>query len=109
MSNEFRIILKEIVPKIMYYQNKIHDITFVDPALIIKGYKIGIEDSKIRSLILSNRHPNCNPNTKEFCLPPNVIGANVDDVKDLLSYLLTVYNMESCYFSPWGLIRYTTR
>ena len=109
MSEKSMIILREIVPKIMYYQNKIHDITSVDSSLIIKNYKIILNSLKVKSLILFNSHPNCNPNTNEFCLPVNVIGKKFEEVKDLISYLLSVYNVDSCYFSPWGLIKYKIR
>jgi len=103
------IIKKEIIPKIMYYQNKMYDIIFTDPSLIIKEYKIILNKLKIESLKLFNSHPNCNPNTNEFCLPNSVIGKEFVYIKDMINYLLSVYNLESCYFNPWGLIKYKER
>jgi hypothetical protein len=103
------IVEEKIVPKIMNYQNKIYDILYVDPKLVIKNFKINLERFKLHSLILSNPHPNCNPNTKIFCLPPDLLGKKIEDVRNILNYLISVYNMDSCYFSPWGLIKYKER
>jgi hypothetical protein len=109
MSDTTIIDMKEVVPKIMYYQNKMHDITYVDPSLVIKGYKINLNNSEVESVKLFNSHPNSDPKTNKFCLPSNVIGKKLEEVKDLISYLLSVYNIDSCYFSPWGLIKYKER
>ena len=109
MSYKTIIENQEIIPKTMYYRGKVFDIVRVDPSLIIKKYEINLKNSKIESIKLFNSHPNCNLDNSEFCLPSYIIGKEISEVKDLITYSLSVYNLENSYFMPWGLIKYEER
>ena len=103
------ILNKKIIPRTMIYNQEIYDIVYVDPKMIINNYEIILDDFKLVGLKLFNPHPNCNPKTNEFCLGSNIIGQKIEKIKSIFDYMLSVYNIDSCYFSPWGLINYIKR
>lgn len=99
----------KIIPTTMIYKQEIYDITFYDKKLIMDKYELYLKNYRLMSLKLFSPHPNCDPSNKEFCLPPYIIGQRLEDVKDQLPKILEIYNIDSCYFSPWDLIQYKKR
>jgi len=110
MDYDNKMIMDDIIiPKIMNYKNKIYDILTVDDSLIINRYDICLKRFKVVSIILYNNHPNCNPNTNEFCLPIYMKNQKIESIKNAIPLILSIYNIDNCYYSPWGLITYKKR
>jgi hypothetical protein len=111
MDEEFTIEINDkITPKTMKYKNEIYDISFVDPKLIIRNHIIKLKYGKLNRIILNGKHPNSNTTTNEFCLPFGLLGKKFDkSLREMIEYLISTYNLDSCYFMPWGLIKYERR
>lgn len=94
-------------PSKLIFRNKIYQITDLDEKFIIKKYKIKTVDSFIDSVYLYNPHPNANPRTGEFCIPPNMRLLKVNKtVKKMIGIMLCNFNLDDCYFTPWNEIEY---
>lgn len=99
-----------IIPNIMIYKNEIYDIESIDESLVINGYTLEVRKNKLLKVYLNNIHPNCNPETLEFCLPDDLIEIEFSEkIVDMIEYLIKIYNIDSCYFSPWNKITYRKR
>ena len=99
---------KPIVPDKMFFDNKKFVLTKVDPEFVIKIYDIFLDRNNcVRKLSLLSKHPNCDPKTKLFCLP-NFVKENEfnEAVKCMIYYCLSTFNLENCYFMPWGNCEY---
>jgi len=74
----------------------------VDPYYIIKHYFVYTFDQKIKNVELESFHPNCDPESKMFCLPKNMIGKKID-YKTLkkLEDVFRIFNLDDCYYAPW--------
>jgi len=98
---------KRLVPsKIIKDRKIIHIDGIFDDSLIIKGYTLYSENSKLRRAIINGRHPNSNPKNNEFCIPKMLINRRID--VDLLLHLdraIKTYNFDDCYFSPWSALK----
>ena len=99
---------KYIMPSLIKFNKKLYKILEVkEPSLIIKEYKIILNDDKLESLMLLNSiHPNCNPEDNKFCLPSYLLGKKFNEVRDSIEYLLSVYWIDNSYFGPWRLVKY---
>jgi len=110
MDNDIFICNDTIIPNLMIYKNEFYDIKTIDEELVINGYKLVIRKNKLKKVFLNNSHPNCNPINNEFCLPDNLIGKELsNDLVEMIEYLIKIYNIDSCYFSPWDKITYQKR
>lgn len=107
-------IKKEIIPQFLIYNNKKYKINyFLDEHKnnhIIKNYYVYLFNKKLMSIFLPYFHPNCDPSTGVFCLPPNLL--NLIFNKDIQEYIekevLPIYNYDNCYFKEWNIFDYST-
>jgi hypothetical protein len=109
MSIKTITIEKKITPRIAIYKRDAFDILEVDPEFMINKYEITLKESKVVSLKLFALHPNCNPDTGEFCLGPDIIENQANEylLEKVIPYTLSVYNLDSCYFRPKnGKVKY---
>ena len=97
----------KVIPNRVFYKGRSTEITEVDDHLIIKGYKIVIEDDKIKKIILNNgSHPNVDPHTREYCIPYTLrdiplTADNVQKIEDTME----IFNLTSCYEIPYGFFK----
>ena len=106
MISEY-ITKKMIVPTILIYKRKIHKIEQIDKKYYIKEYKVKTFKNKIFKLTLDVPHPNCDPDTKEFCLPIHLIGEELNNEATYkIETMLRTFNLDGCYFKPWNELRY---
>jgi len=100
---------KEIVPSFIKYDKKMYKIlSLKEPNLVIKKYKVILNEDKLESLVLiDSKHPNCDPKNNKFCLPSSLINENFNEVKEFLEkHILPIYWADDCYFCVWGLVDY---
>ncbi len=87
----------KIIPKFIIYQNNYWTITKINKNNIIHSYLI-ILDSELKILkIKSNyRHPNIEPNSKEFCISTTLIGKKyTTELNKFIIEMFKIYNMDS--------------
>ena len=100
-------IKKIIVPKQMIYKRQLYKITDIDKKYIIREYKVIMFDNKINNVYIGSLHPNSDPSTNEFCIPHELRQLNFNsETKKFLESVLNVFNVDHCYFTPWGEIEY---
>lgn len=100
-------IRKVIVPKQMIYKRKLYKITDIDKKYIIREYVVRLFNNKINSVSIDASHPNSDPSTNEFCIPHELRQLSLNtETKKFLEITLNVFNIDHCYFTPWGEIEY---
>jgi len=96
-----------LVPTILIYKRKVYKIEQIHKKYFIKKYKISTFKNKIYKLVLETPHPNCHPETKEFCLPVHLIGEELNNKMNYtIETMLKTFNFDGCYFKPWDELRY---
>jgi len=99
-------VKKIIVPSRIIYQRKLYKIIKIDKKYIIKGYIFTIINDRIISLMIKNLHPNAD-SSGEFCLNKEVKNiSDIEKAKPLLEQMLSTFNLDDCYFTPFGEIEY---
>lgn len=103
-----KVIEKTIIPQRLKYKGKLYKIVHVDKKYIIPCYEILLIDNKVDSIYLKKCiHPNCKPDTAEFCLPPEIRYHLFDKkVQIIIENTLITFNLEHAYFMPWGDVKY---
>lgn len=107
-----------IIPKLVFYKSKLLKIVKVDDSLIIKGFKVYVDDKqRIKKVTISSHHPNAinkddvrdvtekaSSNT-ELCLNNSIKDMPMEPkiIKKIIA-LLEVYNYDSCYWTDWYYI-----
>lgn len=106
---KIKVVLdKPIVPDKMFFEGKKFIITEVDPEFIINQYYLYVDENQhIQKLSLVNKHPNCDLETGFFCLPEFVKKMTFSkEVKCMIHCWLGSFNLENCYYMPWGQCKY---
>jgi len=100
-------IVKSLVPTVLVYKRRVYKISELDKKYYIKSYVVKTFKNKIYNLELDVPHPNCHPETKEFCLPVHLIGEDLNSKSSyLIESMLKTFNLDGCYFKPWNELRY---
>jgi len=97
-----------IFPDKLLYELKMFNIKIIDQKYIIKSFEIHTVNNKVDKLIITNgKHPNCNPETFEFCIPHffKTLDLNSDTIQ-LIKNMLKIFNFQNCYFQPWLAFEY---
>jgi len=104
-----KVLLEEpIVPDKMFFEGKKYIISDVSKDFVTRSYCLYIDDKgRVQKLSLSNKHPNCDPVTGLFCLPRFVKQEVFSDkIKSMIHCWLGTFNLENCYYMPWGQCKY---
>lgn len=107
MSQIIKASKKEIIPNKLICNNSLYDITLNSDKYIIKRIVIVTnENNKIsRIMILDGDgiHPNCDPESKEFCLPDSIKGMEFNDnTLEVIENTIKIFNFDSAFFQPWN-------
>jgi hypothetical protein len=103
LYKETHIFIQKIIPNRVIEGKRAYHITHLDIMYHIDGFEVSLENSKVMNVRLFGFHPNCDPNTDNFCLPDFK-----KDVKFSSEYLKTIitnietYYLDSSYFNPLG-------
>jgi len=111
MSQEKIYYCKEtILPDKLIYDSNLYKIEITDPDYIINGFQVYTEKNKIQKIKLNCYHPNCNPKSKEFCIPDCVknLELNKESIH-LITNMLKLFNFDSSYYQPWISFNYITK
>ena len=100
-------IQKVIVPKRMIYRGILYRITDINRKYIIREYVVKLLNDKILFVYIDALHPNSDPTTNKFCIPHQLRQLNFNpETKKFLENTFNVFNVDNCYFTPWGEIKY---
>jgi len=108
MKSCTKVIKRTLVPERLKYKGKLYKITYIENKYIIPCYEVLLINDKVDSVFLRKSiHPNCKPQTAEFCLPPEVRFHEFNKkVQIILENILVSFNLENAYFMPWGDVKY---
>lgn len=94
------MMMSEIVdgqPKVV----EVQEIVDLPDEYIIQKYIIITHDGCIDKVLFDAKHPNCDPKTKEFCMPTYLRGVPVNyNSVALLEDSMKYYQFPLCYFQP---------
>jgi len=102
----------DIIPDKMIYNGELYDVVPADENckndLIVKKIRIHKKQGLLEKVILDcNFHPNCKPDTNEFCINQSLVGEEVNNITfSIICSAVSVYNMDRAYRRPWGKIIY---
>ena len=99
------IIEKRIIPNKLICNKSLYEITLNSDKYVIKKIVVFINrDNKIEKLfILDGIHPNCNPKTKEFCIPNSIKQIQFDkNSLEIIENTIKIFNFDSAFFQPWN-------
>ncbi len=100
-------VRKPIGPKKIVHNGEVFQILSYPKKYFIKGYKITLVNGRIDNVHINGSHPNAQPHTGKFCIPNTLRKMDFnDDTQELLETILSQYNLNNCYFTPWNEIRY---
>ena len=107
MSGKIIKVEKIIIPTKAIYKKRVKEIKKVDSSFVVKGYNIHLKNKKIDKVTIDSKHPNCNPENNELCIPDFVKNINLDKtVIIVIENLLQTFNLDSCYYIPWMHFRF---
>jgi len=97
------IFIKQIIPNRVIMDKNVYNITFLDEQYYLDGFEISTENDKVMNVRVFGFHPNCDPNTDNFCLPDFKKGTffTEDYLKLILTNIQTYY-LDNCFFNPTG-------
>jgi len=103
-----RVDIKDlIVPRRLIFRNELYKILNYPDKYVIKGYTVTLVDNKIDEVTIRDSHPNANPTNGEVCIPHLLREFQLNkDTKKMISEILSCFNLDNCYFTPWDEIQY---
>ena len=107
MTRKEFTIKNYISPEKIIHNRKVFKIISYPPSYLIKGYEVTEINERIFRVHINGKHPNAKPSTGDFCLPYELrrVPFN-DDTRQMLELILTHFNLDDCYFTPWNEIQY---
>jgi hypothetical protein len=96
-----------IVPNKLICNNSLYNISLNSDKYFIKRVIILINENNIISKIMildgDGIHPNCDPETKEFCLPDSIKCMELNDnTLEIIENTIKIFNFDSAFFQPWN-------
>jgi len=97
------IFINQIIPNRVIKEKNVHEITFLSELYYIDGFEVSTENDKVINIRLFGFHPNCNPDTDNFCLPDFKKGSYfTSDYLNLIITNIQTYYLDNCFFNPTG-------
>lgn len=97
------IFINQTIPNRVIRDKNVHEITYLDEMFHLDGFEISTENDKVMNVRVFGFHPNCDPNTDNFCLPDFKKGVLLTDkyLKLILTNIQTYY-LDNCFYNPTG-------
>ncbi len=100
-------VIEFIMPRKLIYKNELYRITKLAKKFEIKNYIVKTVNDKIDMVILNNAHPNAIPRNGEFCIPNSLRQYKLTkESNSMIISMLSCFNLDDCYFTPWDEIKY---
>lgn len=97
------IFINKIIPNRVIKDKNVYEITHLDSMFHLGGFEVSTENDKVINIRLFGIHPNCDPDTDNFCLPDFKKGIDfTTDYLNLLKTNIQTYYLDNCFFNPTG-------
>lgn len=97
------IFINRIIPNRVIKDRNIHDISYLDKMFYLDGFEVSTENDKVMNVRVFGIHPNCDPDTDNFCLPDFKKGTYFNsDYLNLIKTNIETYYLDNCFFNPTG-------
>ena len=97
------IFITRIIPNRVIKDKNIYEITYLSRMFHLEGFEVSTENDKVMNIRVFGFHPNCDPNTDNFCLPDFKKGHYFTvDYLNLIKTNIQTYYLDSCFFNPTG-------
>jgi hypothetical protein len=103
---------KKIYPNKLICNETMYDVYVVDKRYIISEFDVILDkDKKIDKVIITKgKHPNCDPQTGEFCIPEYLRELQFTQKSfTMIKEMFKIFNFESAYYLPWSAIEYSNQ
>jgi hypothetical protein len=91
----------KLTPAYIAQDRKWFRITYLDDKYILDGFNILIKKNKIKKIFLKGLHPNCNPESHEYCVDEKFINNEWNEENlSILTRSIQTYHLDNCYFRP---------
>jgi hypothetical protein len=97
------IFINQIIPNRVIMNKCAYTITHIDEQYYLDGFEVSTENDKVMNVRVFGFHPNCDPDTDNFCLPDFKKGVFL--TSEYLNLILTniqTYYLDNCFFNPTG-------
>jgi len=101
------LVRKVIVPDKLIYRSEIFKIIDIHPKFIVKSFVVKTVNDKIDIIKVVSPHPNVNPTNKNLCIPHSMrtLPLTANTIV-MIEAILSCFNLDDCYFTPWDEIQY---
>jgi len=97
------IFIKNIIPNRVIKDKNVYEITYLDKMFNLDGFEISTENNKVINIRVFGFHPNCDPNTDNFCIPDFKKGVELTNkYLSLIISNIQTYYLDTCFFNPTG-------
>ncbi len=97
------IFIQEIIPNRVIKNKNVYKITYLDKIYYLDGFEISTENDKVINVRVFGFHPNCHPETDNFCLPNFKKGVYLtSDYLNLIITNIQTYYLDQCFFNQTG-------
>jgi hypothetical protein len=97
------IFVNQVIPNRVIKEKNVHKITYLDEMFYLDGFEISTENDKVINVRVFGFHPNCDPNTDNFCLPDFKKGVFLTEKYfNLILTNIQTYYLDNCFFNPTG-------
>lgn len=97
------IFINRIIPNRVIKNRNVHKITYISRMFHLDGFEISTENDKVLNIRVFGFHPNCDPETDNFCLPDFKKGSYLtSDYLNLIKSNIQTYYLDNCFFNPTG-------
>ena len=100
-------VRKTIGPQKIIHNGEVYQIIKYPRKYFIRGYKLTLINGKLDNVHINAEHPNAKPGTGKFCIPNELKKMPFNNnTQQLLETILSQFNLNNCYFTPWNEIQY---
>ena len=100
-----KTVKKKIIPEKLITNKEFYKIKITDNTYIVEEFIVHIDNKtkKIEKIrITKGRHPNCDPKTKDFCIPEFLKEKEFNSESlDIIINVIKLFYFDSSYEKPW--------
>jgi len=97
------IFINKIIPNRVIKDKNVYEITYLNKMFHLDGFEVSTENGMVMNIRIFGFHPNCDPDTDNFCLPDYKKGTSfTTEYVNLIKTNIQTYYLDNCFFNPTG-------
>lgn len=97
------IFIKQIIPNRVIKDKNVYKIKYLNEIYYLDGFEVSTENDKVINVRVFGFHPNCDPDTDNFCLPDFKKGVYLTtEYLNLIITNIQTYYLDNSFFNPTG-------